>query len=359
MSKTIIKFEGHNYFRQRLVMATLSGRPVRIEKIRSEDDNPGLKDYEANFLRLLEKVTNGSHLEINYTGTAVFYKPGIIVGGKIQHDCGTARGVGYFLEALIALAPFGKLPMNALLTGITTNNLDISVDTIRTVTLMQLKRFGFEDGLELKINKRGAPPLGGGEVVFKCPIIRALKPLQFIDEGRIKRIRGIAYCTRVSPQTANRLVDSARSVLNRYIPDIYIYTDVFKGAESGKSPGFALTLVAESTTGALLSAELAANPGETPEDIGKKCAKMLLEEVNKGGCFDSVCQWVGLLMMVLGPEDVSKIRIGKISPFTIQYLRDLKSFFGVTFKIRPDPENKTILMACMGTGYVNVNKKTT
>lgn len=86
----------------------------------------------------------------------------------------------------------------------------------------------------MQITKRGAPPLGGGEVVFSCVPIRQLKPVQFTEEGRIKRVRGIAYCTRVSPQTANRLVESARSLLNRYIPDIYIYTDVYKGAESGK-----------------------------------------------------------------------------------------------------------------------------
>lgn len=42
MSK-LLKFEGYNYFRQRLILATLSGKPVRIEKIRSDDENPGLK----------------------------------------------------------------------------------------------------------------------------------------------------------------------------------------------------------------------------------------------------------------------------------------------------------------------------
>ena len=33
---------------------------------------------------------------------------------------------------------------------------------------------------------------------------------------------------------ANRMVDSARSVLNRLLPDVYIYTDIAKGAEAGK-----------------------------------------------------------------------------------------------------------------------------
>jgi hypothetical protein len=39
----IIKFEGHQYFRQRLILSALSGRIIRIDKIRSNDENPGLR----------------------------------------------------------------------------------------------------------------------------------------------------------------------------------------------------------------------------------------------------------------------------------------------------------------------------
>ena len=38
-----LNYEGCNYFRQRLILATLSGRSVKIKKIRSKDDDPGLK----------------------------------------------------------------------------------------------------------------------------------------------------------------------------------------------------------------------------------------------------------------------------------------------------------------------------
>ena len=33
------------------------------------------------------------------------------------------------------------------------------------------------------------------------------------------------WAARVSPATCNRLVDTARGVLNQFIPDIYLYTD--------------------------------------------------------------------------------------------------------------------------------------
>ena len=39
----LLTYEGCNFFRQRLVLATLSSRPVRITRIREDADEPGLK----------------------------------------------------------------------------------------------------------------------------------------------------------------------------------------------------------------------------------------------------------------------------------------------------------------------------
>ena len=44
MTSTPLSFEGCNFFRQRLVLATLSGRAIKITKIRVDDDYPGLRD---------------------------------------------------------------------------------------------------------------------------------------------------------------------------------------------------------------------------------------------------------------------------------------------------------------------------
>jgi RNA 3'-terminal phosphate cyclase-like protein len=122
-----LTFQGHHHFRQRLVLATLSGKSISIQNIRSNDDQLGIRDYEASFLRLIEKITNGSVIEINYTGTSIYYKPGIIVGGSIDHQCPNSRSIGYFLESIIALAPFGKKPTQLTMSGITNDNVDTTV----------------------------------------------------------------------------------------------------------------------------------------------------------------------------------------------------------------------------------------
>ena len=50
------------------------------------------------------------------------------------------------------LAPFSKKPFDLTLRGITTDDYDLSVDLIRTVTLPHLQLFGITDGLELKVS---------------------------------------------------------------------------------------------------------------------------------------------------------------------------------------------------------------
>lgn len=99
-----LHYDGAAWLRQRLVLATLSGRAVRVDHIRDDapssaaaaSDEPGVRPFEVALLRLLEKITNGSHVEINATGTTVLYRPGVIVGGSgLVHDCGTeARALG-------------------------------------------------------------------------------------------------------------------------------------------------------------------------------------------------------------------------------------------------------------------------
>lgn len=69
-SKDILRFTGHRHLRQRILLSILSGKSMRIDGIRSDDVHVGLRDYEVNLLRLVEKVTNGSTIEISVTGKA-------------------------------------------------------------------------------------------------------------------------------------------------------------------------------------------------------------------------------------------------------------------------------------------------
>jgi len=356
----MLRYKGSAQFRQRIVFATLSGRAVRIDDIRAGEDQVGLKDYEASFLRLLEKVVNGCEIVINETGTAMRYRPGIIVGGSgLVHECGTSRAISYFAQPLMMLAPFAKAPLSITLRGVTNASGDVGIDALRTVTLPLLTHFGLSEGLALHVNKRGAPPDGGGEVHLQMSIVRELTPCDLVEAGLVKRVRGVAYGAKVSPQILNRLVDSSRAVLNNFLPDVWVYTDVHKGKTSGASAGFGVSLVAETTSGALLAAELMGQAGELPEHVGLACADGLLAEVGLGGAIDAINQPLVLTLMTLGPEDVSRVRLGReLTPASVGSLRLLRDFLGVTFRIEADADG-SLLLACRGCGFKNHSQRVT
>ncbi|CAI6095500.1 hypothetical protein V2G26_014652 [Clonostachys chloroleuca] len=396
-----LRFTGHRAFAQRLTIATLTGRPVHISKIRSSSPtNPGLAPHEISFLRLLETVTNGSSMQISYTGTTITYHPGLITGtiagqGAVEGDvvehslpATCTRGVTYYLLPLCLLAPFSKAHMNVRFTGpgvitSSTETGDPSVDTFRTAILPLFGLFGIPPArIELRVLQRSCAGPGGrgggGTVELRfASQVRLPKTLHLNrNPGRIRRIRGVAYSTGVSASNNARMIHSAREVLNPLVSDIHIAAQ-YDQAPLVDSPGekvghkrrlgigFGLSLVAESSSvGVLYSADMVVPPsgGEVPEDIGKNCAYQLLETIAKGGCVSPVAATSVLTLMAMGSEDVGRLRVGRDiigSEELIGLARDLRTFGASSWGLRDVTEDESgdIIVSVKGTGVGNVGRK--
>jgi len=132
MSK-YIDLNGSNYFRLKIMYSTLFSKPIEIKSIRVNSMNPGLRDYEANFLKLVCQITNGSKVEISKSGDILRFFPGVITnnyGEMFEFDCGNERNITYFLEGILPISLFGKEPMKCTLIGITNDTQDISVSLL-------------------------------------------------------------------------------------------------------------------------------------------------------------------------------------------------------------------------------------
>ncbi|XP_037072764.1 RNA 3'-terminal phosphate cyclase-like protein [Pollicipes pollicipes] len=373
-NSSALSYEGCKNFRMRIVLSTLSGKVVKIRKFRGRNDDPGVDESEASFLRLMDKLTNGTRIEVNETGTSVTYVPGLLAGGQLEHHCSKKRGVGYYLEPVLMLAPFCKKPLHLTLHGVTNSEVDPSVDQLKHSCLPVLRCYLLlaDEQLQLKIVRRGMAPGGGGQVLFSCPVQRTLRATQWLDAGKVKRIRGVAHAARVSPAMAGRMVDAAKAVLLRLLPDVYIYTDHYKGDAAGKSPGFGISLVAETTTGCTLTSDVTSRPQgsdgppSVPEALGTEAAERLLDEIYRGGCVDSLAQSTMLLYMCLGQKDISKVKLGQLTPYTIEFLRHVRDAFLTTFRIEnvlPTEEEEDLklggeklTLTCLGAGFSNLSK---
>lgn len=335
------------------------------------------------------------------TGTTLVYRPGLItgstdglgaIGGVIRHEipreC-SRRGASWWLIPLALLAPFSKGAVNVVVWGegcvtSSTGAGDVSVDTLRTAILPLYKNFGIERNIELRVLKRSCAPTAGkgagGEVqlVFGHQV-RLPKTLHLMNKGRVKRIRGVAYAVGVSGSNNARLIETARGVLNKFVPDTYIFSDVSpaplisissRSDPNGKSKGavgFGLSLVAESSTHCLYSADVASPPqgGATPEDIGKQCAYQLLEKISHGGCVEVTASSTILLLMAMGSEDVGRVCLGRDIVGTeevVQLGRDVKAFTGASWGFRAnkavdEDEDEEIVVSVVGRGVGNVGRK--
>ncbi|KAL8682134.1 MAG: hypothetical protein Q9186_001755 [Xanthomendoza sp. 1 TL-2023] len=399
-SQTQVLFTTQKAFASRLTLATLTGRPIRIENIRpSSIVNPGLAPHEVTLLRLLEAVTNGSTITISITGTTLVYRPGLITGsahgsgasgGVIRHEvsAGCTRGISYFLIPLCLLAPFSKAPINVSFTGpgvITsaTSAGDISADSVRTAILPLYSRFGISNNIELRILRRSnSGPRGQGgagevQLVFGHQV-RLPKTLHLLNPGRIKRIRGVAYCTGVPASNNARMIEAARGILNPMTADTYVFSDVssapyFQSKDKAHSGGkvkmgigFGLSLVAESSTGCLYSADVASpsSGGVPPEDLGQQCAHQLLESVAAGGAVSLVAAPTVLTLMSMSSEDVGRVQLGKdviSAEHIIDLGRDMEAL-GLSswgFRETATAQDNEIVVSVVGKGVGNVGRKIT
>ena len=84
----------------------------------------------------------------------------------------------------------------------------------------------------------------------------------------------------------------------------HIFGDHYTGEEAGKSPGFGVTLLAETTEHYNYCAEMMFSEGQLPEDLGTACSELLLEEIARGGCVDSIHQplTLGILIKTTAPS---------------------------------------------------------
>lgn len=400
-----IKFTGHHSLAHRLILATLHGRPIYVSQIRATNPtSPGLAPYEISLLRLLESLTNGSHIEISYTGTTLLYKPGLITGsvagrgadadGVLTHevDGRVTRGISWFIIAVALLAPFSKAKVNVLFTGsgVITSAVekwgDISADTVRTAILPLYEHFGIERDLEIRVNKRsnlsnvnGHSGAGEVQVIFGHQV-RVPKTLHLMSAGRVKSVRGVAYATGVSGGNNARMIESARAVLNKFVPDVYIFSDVSPaqivemqgskrepaGSKKKVGLGFGLSLVAESSRkGVYYSADAASGPegGETPEDVGQRAAFALLESIERGGCVSAEAAPSVLILMAMGSEDVGRVQVGRgtmASETIIQLARDMSTFGSAGWGVRDADDEKAsndIIVSIVGSGIGNVGRK--
>ena len=56
-----------------------SVHPIKVQKTQAKDPNPGLRDFEASVIRLLDKTIIGFPMEVNQISAPFYYQLGLFM----------------------------------------------------------------------------------------------------------------------------------------------------------------------------------------------------------------------------------------------------------------------------------------
>ncbi len=238
---------GGQILRTSLSLATITGQPVRIERIRAGRKKPGLAAQHLTSVRaaatLCQAQVNGDTLG---SMTLEFMPTRPPQAGQYTFDVtearegGSAGAVTLILQTILIPLALASGNSKVILKGGTHVAWSPPVTYIDEVYLPTLKRLGVR--AEVKLNAWGWYPRGGGKVELRVTgSKRPLSGLQLLERGAIRKIRGLAVVTELPAHIPQRMANRAANLLQQ----AHLPSQLEPVRERGIAPGAGLFLTAE------------------------------------------------------------------------------------------------------------------
>ncbi|MFQ5552556.1 MAG: RNA 3'-terminal phosphate cyclase [Thermoplasmata archaeon] len=251
---------GGQIFRLSMALSALTGRPVRVNRIRAGRPKPGLARQHVVAAEALGDLCRGEVEGLELGSMSVAFRPRGIRGGTLNVDVGTAGSVTLVLQAVLVPALFAAQPTTVTIRGGTDVRWSPPADYTRNVFLPLLAGMG--GTATFRVERRGYYPRGGGRVRAHIAPVPFLTPLRGEDPGQLLRIGGRAHGSGLPTHVAERMRGRSEEALADFQP-VTIEALTYGGREA-EGRGGALVLWAE-TTASRIGANALAQKGVSAE----------------------------------------------------------------------------------------------
>ncbi len=263
---------GGQILRVAISLSCLTGKAVRISKIRANRPKPGLAAQHLKGIEAAKKLTDAEVEGLKLGSKNVVFKPGDVKSGRLRIDIGTAGSITLILQSI--LLPSLIKGCEFTITGGTDVKWSPTVDYFENVTLPALFLLGVR--CEFNVIKRGYYPKGGGMVKVKTEksTLNGLDLSDFVDVGEV---RGISHCSNLPDHVARRQAEAAKTFLEKQGFEVEVDVKTF----GGYSTGSAITLWRNFKGGSALGER-----GKRAEKVGEEAASNLTNELRAKGVVD-------------------------------------------------------------------------
>lgn len=270
---------GGQLVRLATALSALTGKPLRLAKVRANRARPGLAPQHLAAVQALAGLCDARCAGLELRSTAFSFEPRLRpAGGDLRVDVGTAGSVTLVLQALVPVLVAARAPSRVVVSGGTDVRNAPTWDYFREVLLRLLGRMDLRARASAAC--RGYHPRGGGIVAVEVQPAMP-RPVTLAATPDAWRIAGAAHVANLPVSIAERMRDAAALALHSSATiDVQ---SLGRGAAAGT--GGAITLWAEHESG-LLGAAHVAERGVRAETLGQAVGAELAADMAAGAALD-------------------------------------------------------------------------
>ena len=331
---------GGQILRTAVALAAYLETPCRIRNIRKGRPTPGLRPQHAAGVKALAALCHAEVSGLHVGSAEVTFKPGVIAGGTLHIDVGTAGAIGLILQTIMLPAAKALSPLLLTIRGGTDVPWAPTIGYLQEVTLPVLSQMGYAG--EVTLTKRGYFPRGNGEVTAALKQTK-FSSVRFSEPGQIRMIQGRSHAADALKQrrVAERQQEGAMASLKKLGLPCEIAVEYGPVASPGS--GIDLWAVANHTR---LGANALGARGKRAEEVGEEAAAALTRQLSSGAALDA---WMGdqilPFLAVAGGE--STISAARITDHLRTNLWVIKHFLPLETQIKEEKTRAIVTLRCL------------
>jgi RNA 3'-terminal phosphate cyclase (ATP) len=169
---------GGQILRTSLALSLVTGRPFRIEAIRSGREKPGLLRQHLTAVHAAASVSGATVAGAELGSKTLSFEPGPVAGGEFHLAVGTAGSATLVLQTVLPALLGAAQPSTLVLEGGTHNPFAPPFDFVEKTFVPVLRKMGAD--VTLTLDRYGFYPAGGGR--FTAHVVPSvLRPLTLTD----------------------------------------------------------------------------------------------------------------------------------------------------------------------------------
>ncbi len=210
---------GGQTVRSALTLSVITGRAIRLTRIRAQRSKPGLRPQHLTAVRAAAMLCR-AHISGDTLGSSeiTFEPQAACAAGTYRFDVaaatpsGSAGAVTLVLQTVLLPLALAQGRSKIMLLGGTTVPLSPPTLYIEKVYLPTLFEMGVRGQLEHRL--WGFYPEGGGEVHVEIRGGPHLRGRDFSERGDLLRVEGVAFAAKLPSHIPQRMTNRARSILS-------------------------------------------------------------------------------------------------------------------------------------------------